>query len=123
MTTDRSTPRPPRWAESLFRLLLPPADRDSVSGDLLEAYREAIVPALGGKADGWYVRQVAGYLLRKAWVWGAVVGAILVTRHLFDSLAPVRYTPGVVHPRSAIMSYALIATFGLCSGWHAWRSG
>ena len=21
------------------------------------------------------------------------------------------------------MSYALIATFGLCSGWHAWRSG
>jgi hypothetical protein len=123
MTSERSTRLPPHWAESLLRMLLPPEDRDSVSGDLLEEYRESIVPALGGKADGWYVRQVAGYVLRKAWIWGAVVGAILVTRYLFDTLAPVRYTPGVVHPRSAIMSYALMGTFALGSGWQAWRSG
>ena len=123
MTTERATTLPPRWAESLLRMLLSPEDRDSVSGDLLEEYRESIVPALGGKADGWYVRQVAGYVLRKAWMWGALVGAILVTRYLFDTLAPVRYTPGIVHPRSAIMSYALMATFALCSGWQAWRSG
>ena len=123
MTSHSSTTLPPRWAESLLRMLLPPEDRDSVSGDLLEEYRESIVPALGAKATGWYVRQVAGYVLRKAWIWGALVGAILVTRYLFDTLAPVRYTPGVVHPRSAIMSYALIATFALGSGWQAWRSG
>ena len=60
MTSEGSTTLPPRWAESLLRILLPPEDRDSVSGDLLEEYRESIVPALGGKADGWYVRQVAG---------------------------------------------------------------
>jgi hypothetical protein len=59
MTTERSTMLPPRWAESLLRMLLAPEDRDSVSGDLLEEYRESIVPALRGKADGWYVRQVA----------------------------------------------------------------
>ena len=123
MTRRRSTKLPPRWAESLLRMLLPPEDRDSVSGDLLEEYRESIVPALGDKASGWYVRQVAGYVLRKAWIWGALVGAILVTRYLFDTLAPVGYTPGVVHPRSAIMSYALIAIFAFGSGWQAWRSG
>ena len=123
MTAERSTTLPPRWAESLLRMLLPPEDRDSVSGDLLEEYRESIVPALGGKADGWYVRQVAGYVLRKTWMWGALVGAILVTRYLFDTLAPVQYTPGVIHPRSAIMSYALTGTFALCSAWQAWRSG
>ena len=123
MTSESSTRLPPRWAESLLRMLLPPEDRDSVSGDLLEEYRESIVPALGRKADGWYVRQVAGYVLRKARIWGAVVGAILVTRYLFDTLAPVQYTPGVIHPRSAIMSYALMATFALGSGWQAWRSG
>jgi hypothetical protein len=104
-------------------MLLSPEDRDSVSGDLLEEYRESIVPALGHKANGWYVRQVAGYVLRKAWIWGALVGAILLTRFLFDTLAPVRYTPGVIHPRSAIMSYALIAAFAFGSGWQAWRSG
>ena len=82
------------------------------------------MPALGGsKANGWYIRQVAGYVLRKAWIWGALVGGILITRYLFDTLAPVRYTPGVIHPRSAIMSYALMATFALCSGRQVWRSG
>jgi hypothetical protein len=123
MTDESSTGLPPRWAESLLRMLLPPKDRDSVSGDLLEEYRESIVPALGGKANGWYLRQVAGYVLQTMWMWGPLVGAILVARYLFDSLVPVRYTPGVVHPRSAIMSYALMATFALCSGWQAWRSG
>ena len=62
-------------------------------------------------------------MLRKAALWGGLVGAILVTRYLLDTLAPVRYTPGVVHPRSAIMSYALMATFALGSGLQAWRSG
>jgi hypothetical protein len=123
MTIERSTALPPRWAEALLRMLLPPEERDSISGDLLEEYRESIVPALGGKADGWYVRQVAGYVMRKAWTWGALVGAILITRGLFDMLAPVHYTPGVVHPRSAIMSYALIGTFALASGWQVWQSG
>jgi hypothetical protein len=42
MTMDRPTTRPPQWAERLLRLLLKPEDRDSVSGDLLEEYRDSI---------------------------------------------------------------------------------
>jgi hypothetical protein len=123
MSSHGSSTLPPRWAESLLRMLLAPADRDSVSGDLLEEYRESVLPALGGKAKRWYVRQVAGYVLRKSWFWGALVGAVLVTRYLFDTLSPVRYTPGIAHPRSTIMSYGLMATFALGAGWQAWRSG
>jgi hypothetical protein len=121
--SESSNALPPRWAEAVLRLMLPRGDRDSVSGDLLEEYRESIVPALGRRAAAWYVRQLAGYLWRMTWGWGVLVGAILVTRYLFDSLAPVQFTPGVVHPRSAIMSYTLIATFALGSGWQTWRSG
>ena len=123
MTSHSSTALPPRWAESLLRMLLPGEDRESVSGDLLEEYRESIVPTLGRKANAWYVRQVAGYVVRRTWISGALVGAILVTRYLFDSLAPVQYTTGVVHPRSAFMSYALTITFVLSGAWQAWRSG
>ena len=64
MTIDRPTTLPPRWAESLLCLLLEPEDRESVSGDLLEEYRQAIVPARGAGANRWYVRQVGWYLLR-----------------------------------------------------------
>ena len=69
------------------------------------------------------MRQVAGYLARRVWPWSALVGFILVARYLFDSLSPVHYTAGVIHPRSAIMTYTLIATFALCGAWQSWRSG
>jgi hypothetical protein len=120
---ESSRALPPRWAESLLRLMLPRENRESVSGDLLEEYRESIVPSLGRRAGRWYIRQVAGYLWRMIWGWGAGVAAILVVRYLFDSLAPVHYTAGVIHPRSAIMSDTLIATFAVAAGWQAWRSG
>ena len=101
MTLDRPISLPPRWAESLLRLLLPPKDRDSVSGDLLEEYRESIVPLRGAKASRWYIRQVGWYVLRATWAWSLVVGAICVWRYLLDTLVPIHYTPGVIAPRSA----------------------
>jgi hypothetical protein len=121
MTNDRST-MPPLWAESLLRMMLKPGDRESISGDLLEEYRQAIVPALGSRANRWYVRQVGWYVLRATWPWAALAGGILITRYLFDTLAPVQYTRGVPHPRSTIMSWALIATFAVSGCWHAWRT-
>jgi hypothetical protein len=50
---------PPRWAESLLTHLLKPRDRESISGDLLEEYREERLPALGrARANLWYTRQI-----------------------------------------------------------------
>jgi hypothetical protein len=105
MTIDRPITLPPRWAEALLRLFLKPEDRESVSGDLLEEYREAIVPARGKSADNWYVRQVGWFLLRASWLPGMLVGAALVIRYLFDTLVPVtNYVQ-----RSTIMSNAIMA--------------
>jgi hypothetical protein len=123
MTVDRPTTLPPRWAESLLRMMLAPKDRDSVSGDLLEEYRTSIVPSLGGGANRWYIRQAVGYVLRQTWMWGALVAVILVTRHLFDSLTPIHYTPHVVPFRGAVTSWTLIAAVSLGPAWQTWRSG
>lgn len=121
MTDDPST-LPPRWAESLLRTMLRPQDRDSISGDLLEEFRESIIPAHGAGANAWYIRQVGGYVLRETWIWSTLVASIFIGRGLVDTLAPIHYTPGVIATRSAIMSWALIATFVLCTAWHAWRT-
>jgi hypothetical protein len=51
--------RPPRWAEALLMRLLNPNEREAISGDLLEEYREERLPATGRvRAGFWYLRQV-----------------------------------------------------------------
>ena len=57
--------RPPQWADGLLHLFLEPDRAETESGDLLEAYRDSIRPQRGRwRADFWFVRQVAGYLVR-----------------------------------------------------------
>lgn len=117
MKTAHSDARPPRWAEAILRLLLKPEDRESVSGDLLEEYRETIVPALGLGADRWYVRQVASFLFRASGAWGAFLGAALVIRYLFDTLVP----PTDYKMRATILTYTVIAACLLTGGNAAWQ--
>ena len=65
-----NTATPPRWADVVLRLLLAPRDRQTVSGDLLEEYRETIHPARGRRrADLWYVSQVVGFAWRANRTW------------------------------------------------------
>jgi hypothetical protein len=80
---------PPRWTELLLQRLLRPGDRDSTSGDLLEEYRAAREPALGGfRANVWYRRQVLGFLWRE--IWPGVLA--LATLNVF--LAMTVFRPG-----------------------------
>ena len=58
MTFDRPTTLPPRWAESLLRMMLAPKDRDSVSGDLLEEFRLAHVADLLASELSWGQRKL-----------------------------------------------------------------
>ena len=118
MKTAHSDARPPRWAEAILRLLLKPEDRESVSGDLLEEYRETIVPALGSAAGRWYVRQVASFLFRASWTWGAILGAALIIRYLFDTLAP----PADYLMRARILTYTIMAACALPGFYSAWRA-
>jgi hypothetical protein len=118
MKAAHSDVRPPRWAEAILRWLLKPEDRESVSGDLLEEYRETIVPAFGSAADRWYVRQVASFLFRASCTWGAILGAALVIRYLFDTLVP----PADYLIRAQILTYTVMAACALPGFYAAWRA-
>jgi hypothetical protein len=112
--------RPPRWADALLRMCLRPQDAETQSGDLLEAYRDSILPGRGrGRADLWFVQQTAGCILRakglavRNWLVAglalcALTIAFTVIRYpsLFDVLG------GWIAPVSAgFLFYAYVAVF------------
>ena len=95
MTTK--APRPPRCAEWMLRALLKPRDRETVTGDLLEEYREVILPARGrARAVLWYLAQML--LLVNSGAFGVAIGAGLGVWILVDTaVAPLAEdTPLVV---------------------------
>ena len=118
MKTPHSDARPPRWAEAILHMLLKPHDREAVSGDLLEAYRDAIVPTRGRAAGLWYIRQVGWYLLRASWVWGTLIGSALVIRYLLDTLVP----PVDYKTRASVLSWTLLGVCMLTGFLTAWRT-
>jgi hypothetical protein len=74
---SESEAAPPGWAEGLLRAILRPGDRDAITGDLLEEYREVRRPALGRvRSLAWYLAQV----LSVAWplVWPFAAAGILL---------------------------------------------
>jgi len=82
-------PVPPEWAETLLPLLVKPSDRDNVSRDLLEEYRDSVLPSRGPlRANLWYVTQVLGFMSRRAGLWAALFGAAFLARTAMDWLVP-----------------------------------
>ena len=56
-------PMPPRWLEWILLRCLPTRDRETISGDLLEEYREEQLPRLGYMRAGlWYLRESMSFL-------------------------------------------------------------
>ena len=110
---------PPRWAESLLRVVLARRDRETVSGDLLEEYRMHVVPARGrSAADGWYLRQVAGFVWRSQVGWAIALSAIFVGRTAIDWLVPTTD----FYLRSAVTTYASMAVLMTAGAVAVWRS-
>ena len=72
-----------------MRVLLPSGDAETVSGDLLEEYRETVVPARGRRrADAWFLKQIAGFVWRATWLplmLGLVLGSGLGILNLFET--------------------------------------
>jgi hypothetical protein len=95
---------PPRWLEATLCLLLKPGDRESVSGDVLEEYREIVRPAMSRwRADLWYAAQVAGFLWRASWRWGVLLGGALSMRYVLDAASPI-----VDPQRAVVLSQAVV---------------
>jgi hypothetical protein len=116
--TPTAVPDPPALGEVILWMFLKPEDRDSVSGDLLEEYRETILAGRDrAAADRWYLRQVAGFLWRPTWAWAAIIAAIWLGRGALDALVP----PASFHTRSAVTSWLQIAVFVIIGFRAAWR--
>jgi hypothetical protein len=110
---------PPRWAETIFRFLLAPHDRETVSGDLLEEYRESVYPARGRRrADAWYVRQVAGFAWRENRSWAGLFSAAFIARTSLDWFMPT----ADFHNRattSTLVGACIIVGAGFLAAWRS----
>jgi hypothetical protein len=93
----RDGSNPPRWAEYTLRALLKARDRDTITGDLLEEYREVAFPTLGPTgARRWYLRQVwslmaittTSLVVRMTLVWAVAFAAVMVVRMVVDAFVP-----------------------------------
>jgi hypothetical protein len=111
---------PPAWAEALLRSIVARGDQDAVSGDLLEAYRDSILPSRGPRgADWWYVGQVCGFVWRRTWLAGLIFGGAFVARTVLDWRVPtqdflLRSQVSTLTGVSILLIVAMLA---------AWRSG
>jgi hypothetical protein len=104
-------------------MLVPSRGRDGVLGDLLEEYRESVLPQRGkASADWWYVRHAAGFLWRAALPWAIGVGLILSLRDVIDATVP---TTDNFHFRAVVCTYLAFTTYisaGLSTGWRTGRT-
>jgi hypothetical protein len=78
---------PPRWLERLLLWCLPVRDRETISGDLLEEYREVQLPRHGpARANLWYMQQLLGFLAVRSFG-GSTMRASLTWLSVFTALA------------------------------------
>jgi hypothetical protein len=119
----------PAVPQALLRLLLPGDRREKVSGDLLEEYREARMPALGQlRANLWYWRQVGGIWLRAYWWCVVPVTLLLVVHDIFNTFrAPsgASYLDGMpafaLAPISPLVGVGFFGLAGAYGSWHTQR--
>jgi hypothetical protein len=77
---------PPGIAETLLRAMLPPASVETMTGDLLEEYRDRRVPSVGRlRADFWYARQVGSVFLHRYGWFAAPLILVPVIHDLFNT--------------------------------------
>jgi hypothetical protein len=96
---------PPRWAYALLKPSLRPSDSESISGDLLEEYREVRRPSLGRlHADAWYIKHVLSMLWRVIWPCVLAIAAL----RMISFLLPIDWNPSLVQAPGVSSLDALI---------------
>ena len=109
---------PPSWAQELLTWLVPRSSEESIPGDLLEEYREAVRPSRGPwRANLWYLRQVGGFLCRLTWMFVVFNAAAVILRTIFDTFAPPGFAPHSYQLRSSASTYSAVGTFLLAGSY------
>jgi len=117
MTTH---PAPPEWAERVLQAFLTSRSFESVSGDLLEEYRDTVLPARGRHgANVWYVSQVLGYGWRTAGAWATLFAVAFLTRTALDWRVPTTD----FHTRAIVTTSIAFGVFLLAGFLAGSRSG
>ena len=99
-------PVPPTWADTWLRLLLPARDVDTVSGDLMEEYRDNIRPRRSQlAADAWYLGQVSRFAWR-IFIWAVVLTILYTGRMSYDWFVPTSNFA----PRAEVTTLAMVST-------------
>jgi hypothetical protein len=115
---------PPSWAQELLTWLVPLSSEESIPGDLLEEYREAVRPSHGPwRANLWYLRQVVGFLCRLTWMFAVFNAAALILRAILDTFAPPGFAPHSYQLRSSASTDAAVITFLLAGCYAGYRMG
>lgn len=113
-------PAPPEWTERVLQAFLTSRALESVSGDLLEEYRDTVFPARGRRgADAWYLSQVFGYAWRSAGVWATLFAASFLVRTAIDWRLPT----SDFHMRSTVSTSLGLGIFLLAGFWAGARTG
>lgn len=94
-------------------------DNSPIIGDLVEEYREVVLPERGRvRATLWFVRQLTS--LTPPWMWGAtLLSATFLGRYALDKFAP----PADFHGRSTVTTFLVIGIVVATTSWASWRSG
>jgi hypothetical protein len=109
---------PRRWAVALLRAFLWSQDEETVSGDLIEEYRDTICPSRGRwRADLWFVRQIAGFAGRAGVGWGVLLGVLWIVGPFRMLLAQSNWPRFEVEPKLIAGIVCFLAAR------RAWRSG
>jgi len=100
---DSTSSHPPRWAENLLRFVLRERDRETIPGDLLEEYREVVLPGQGRfRANLWYLRQILSFA--NSVVLGVLLGA---------AFAAVNFVATILSPLAEDTAARVIGFYGL----------
>jgi hypothetical protein len=115
---------PPSWAQELLTWLVPLSSEESIPGDLLEEYREAVHPSRGEwRANLWYLEQVAGFWCRLTWMFVVMNAAAVILRTILDTFAPPGFAPHSYQLRSSVSTYAAVGTFLVAGVYGGYRIG
>jgi hypothetical protein len=120
--------RPPRWAEALLHVLLAADEAETVSGDLIEEYRETVYPSRGRwRADLWFVRQVSSFAWRGNLIWGVLLalGFLVHPTVMLGIWQPRGWPPRPSwQPNGIVLELAvMVITVFLLAARSAWRTG
>jgi hypothetical protein len=112
-----------KWADFLLRLVLKARDRDTISGDLLEEYREVVLPTNGPLAARlWYARQIVSFISPTTWgvAIGTAAGAVSLISTAIEPLADDSVGVMIIWFGSLILLWSLVG-FGAAERTHRVR--